>query len=115
MMNILHRPANLFVQNIAAHATGALLVATSAFIFSSFSWPNPNQFSLASVTALGFGIAVCCTLSLGWNLRSRIIFLVGSNNHRQFVLFITTLVIGIVLFDYLTYACMSPHPAHHLS
>ncbi|KAG6826435.1 hypothetical protein H0H92_015809 [Tricholoma furcatifolium] len=29
---------------------------------------------------------------------------VGVNNHRQFVLFVTTLVIGIALFDYLTYA-----------
>lgn len=31
--------------------------------------------------------------------------LVGMNNHRQFILFVTTLVIGIILFDYLTYAC----------
>ncbi|KAJ2931938.1 hypothetical protein H1R20_g5163, partial [Candolleomyces eurysporus] len=29
---------------------------------------------------------------------------VGSNNHRQFLLFVTTLVTGIGLFDYLTYA-----------
>ncbi|KZS89519.1 zf-DHHC-domain-containing protein [Sistotremastrum niveocremeum HHB9708] len=28
---------------------------------------------------------------------------VGVNNHRQFVIFVTTLVIGISLFDYLTY------------
>ncbi|KAG6331706.1 hypothetical protein ID866_7386, partial [Astraeus odoratus] len=28
---------------------------------------------------------------------------VGSNNHRQFLLFVTTLIIGISLFDYLTY------------
>lgn len=35
----------------------------------------------------------------------------GSNNHRQFVLFVSTLVVGIVLFDYLTYACVSsPSP-----
>jgi len=32
---------------------------------------------------------------------------VGANNHRQFILFVTTLVIGIVLFDYLTYAFFS--------
>lgn len=30
---------------------------------------------------------------------------VGANNHRQFLLFVTTLVIGIVLFDYLSYEC----------
>ena len=30
---------------------------------------------------------------------------VGSGNHRQFLLFVTTLVIGIGLFDYLAYAC----------
>ena len=30
---------------------------------------------------------------------------VGMNNHRQFLLFVTTLVIGVCLFDYLTYAC----------
>jgi palmitoyltransferase ZDHHC13/17 len=30
---------------------------------------------------------------------------VGANNHRQFILFITNLVIGIILFDYLTFAC----------
>lgn len=28
---------------------------------------------------------------------------VGSNNHRQFLMFVTTLVAGIILFDYLTY------------
>ncbi|KAH7924191.1 hypothetical protein BV22DRAFT_1120343 [Leucogyrophana mollusca] len=28
---------------------------------------------------------------------------VGANNHRQFLLFVTTLVIGIALFDYLTW------------
>ncbi|KIN97751.1 hypothetical protein M404DRAFT_31962 [Pisolithus tinctorius Marx 270] len=28
---------------------------------------------------------------------------VGSNNHRQFLMFVTTLVTGIILFDYLTY------------
>ena len=27
------------------------------------------------------------------------------NNHRQFLLFVSTLVVGICLFDYLTYAC----------
>ncbi|KAI6142493.1 hypothetical protein BKA82DRAFT_2588959 [Pisolithus tinctorius] len=27
----------------------------------------------------------------------------GSNNHRQFLMFVTTLVTGIILFDYLTY------------
>ncbi|KAF9228149.1 hypothetical protein BS17DRAFT_323254 [Gyrodon lividus] len=31
------------------------------------------------------------------------LLLVGANNHRQFLLFVTTLVIGILLFDYLTY------------
>ena len=29
---------------------------------------------------------------------------VGVNNHRQFVIFVTTLVLGIVLFDYLVFA-----------
>ena len=29
------------------------------------------------------------------------------NNHRQFVLFVSTLVVGIILFDYLTYAYFS--------
>lgn len=32
---------------------------------------------------------------------------IGSNNHRQFILFITTLVAGIALFDYLTWAYFS--------
>ncbi|KAG2005590.1 ankyrin repeat domain-containing protein 50 [Coprinopsis cinerea AmutBmut pab1-1] len=32
---------------------------------------------------------------------------VGSNNHRQFLLFVMTLVIGVILFDYLTYAYFS--------
>ncbi|OCH90139.1 zf-DHHC-domain-containing protein [Obba rivulosa] len=32
---------------------------------------------------------------------------IGVNNHRQFLLFVTTLVIGILLFDYLTYAYFS--------
>ncbi|KAI0297046.1 DHHC palmitoyltransferase-domain-containing protein [Multifurca ochricompacta] len=29
---------------------------------------------------------------------------IGVNNHRQFIIFVTTLVIGIILFDYLTWA-----------
>ncbi len=32
-------------------------------------------------------------------------FPVGLNNHRQFIIFVTALVIGIILFDYLTWAC----------
>jgi palmitoyltransferase len=32
---------------------------------------------------------------------------VGVNNHRQFIIFVTTLVIGIILFDYLTWAYFS--------
>ena len=47
-------------------------------------------------------------------MSSHIIFVVGANNHRQFILFITTLVIGIILFDYLTYACMSVYPFSRL-
>jgi palmitoyltransferase ZDHHC13/17 len=37
-------------------------------------------------------------------------FLVGLNNHRQFILFITTLVVGIILFDYLVYQFFSAIP-----
>ncbi|KAL5478760.1 AKR1 [Sanghuangporus weigelae] len=32
---------------------------------------------------------------------------VGVNNHRQFILFVSTLVVGVILFDYLTYAYYS--------
>ncbi|KAG5337091.1 hypothetical protein C0989_010832 [Termitomyces sp. Mn162] len=32
---------------------------------------------------------------------------IGMNNHRQFVIFITTLVVGVILFDYLAYAYFS--------
>ncbi|TCD60700.1 palmitoyltransferase akr1 [Steccherinum ochraceum] len=35
---------------------------------------------------------------------------VGVNNHRQFLLFVTTLVIGIALFDYLSFAYFSDVP-----
>ncbi|KAF9555669.1 zf-DHHC-domain-containing protein [Agrocybe pediades] len=35
---------------------------------------------------------------------------VGANNHRQFLLFVTTLVVGICLFDYLTYSYFSSIP-----
>ncbi|KAH8092203.1 palmitoyltransferase AKR1 [Cristinia sonorae] len=35
---------------------------------------------------------------------------VGVNNHRQFLLFVTTLVIGIATFDYLTFAYFSDIP-----
>ncbi|KAF8182894.1 hypothetical protein BJ912DRAFT_561132 [Pholiota molesta] len=35
---------------------------------------------------------------------------VGSNNHRQFLLFVSTLVVGICLFDYLTYEYFSTIP-----
>ena len=39
--------------------------------------------------------------------------LVGANNHRQFLLFVTTLVIGIILFDYLSYECKL-HSIYHV-
>ena len=32
------------------------------------------------------------------------------NNHRQFLLFVTTLVVGIILFDYLTFECTLSAP-----
>ncbi|KAJ7270610.1 hypothetical protein B0H12DRAFT_773443 [Mycena haematopus] len=35
---------------------------------------------------------------------------VGANNHRQFVIFVSTLVLGVGLFDYLTYAYFSAIP-----
>ncbi|KAF7369783.1 Palmitoyltransferase [Mycena venus] len=35
---------------------------------------------------------------------------VGANNHRQFVIFVSTLVMGVGLFDYLTYAYFSSVP-----
>ncbi|KAH0833938.1 DHHC palmitoyltransferase-domain-containing protein [Lanmaoa asiatica] len=38
---------------------------------------------------------------------------VGANNHRQFLLFVTTLVIGIALFDYLSYEFFTTHPRTH--
>ena len=47
-----------------------------------------------SVTSPGLGFSIHVLLVL-----------VGVNNHRQFVTFVTTLVVGIGLFDYLSYAC----------
>ncbi|KAF8647576.1 hypothetical protein AX16_006615 [Volvariella volvacea WC 439] len=35
---------------------------------------------------------------------------VGSNNHRQFIVFVSTLVLGIALFDYLTYQLFASIP-----
>ncbi|KAF8626642.1 hypothetical protein AX15_004736 [Amanita polypyramis BW_CC] len=35
---------------------------------------------------------------------------IGANNHRQFVIFITSLVVGISFFDYLTYAYFTTIP-----
>ncbi|KAH9932845.1 palmitoyltransferase AKR1 [Amylocystis lapponica] len=35
---------------------------------------------------------------------------VGVNNHRQFLIFVATLVVGIILFDYLTFAYFSTVP-----
>ncbi|KAF7312850.1 Palmitoyltransferase [Mycena kentingensis (nom. inval.)] len=32
---------------------------------------------------------------------------IGANNHRQFVIFVSTLVLGVMVFDYLTYAFFS--------
>lgn len=46
-----------------------------------------------------------CSIKLVANRNIECGGLVGVNNHRQFLLFVLTLVIGIVLFDYLTYAC----------
>ncbi|EJD42927.1 ankyrin [Auricularia subglabra TFB-10046 SS5] len=34
---------------------------------------------------------------------------VGVNNHRQFIIFVTTLVFGIIAYDYLAYAYFSEH------
>ncbi|KAH7107873.1 ankyrin [Auriculariales sp. MPI-PUGE-AT-0066] len=36
---------------------------------------------------------------------------VGVNNHRQFIIFVTSLVFGILLFDYLAYAYFTEHLA----
>lgn len=69
---------------------------------------NINKLPLTPATALGFGIVVRSHVCPSTIVRLCIIFAVGANNHRQFILFITTLVIGIILFDYLAYACMSP-------
>lgn len=53
----------------------------------------------------GSGTAVChpARLHPGRLLKESV---VGANNHRQFLIFVFTLVIGILLFDYLTFACM---------
>jgi hypothetical protein len=58
---------------------------------------------------------VCCShCPWVWNCGAFWIFLfelgltprpVGLNNHRQFIIFVTSLVVGIILFDYLTWAC----------
>jgi len=37
---------------------------------------------------------------------------VGVNNHRQFLLFVSTLVIGVILFDYLVYIYFASLPAN---
>lgn len=59
-----------------------------------------------AVTVLGYGIVVSVYLNCRFYpaLNDP---LVGANNHRQFVLFVLTLVFGIVIFDYLTYKCTS--------
>jgi hypothetical protein len=71
-------------------------------IFSSYSVSlSFNHVFLAIVH--GFGIAVRRSDHL---LEPGLMpFAVGVNNHRQFILFVATLVIGIILFDYLTWAC----------
>jgi len=60
------------------------------------------------VIVRGYGTAVSVS---GFNdpgfLTHALMVLVGVNNHRQFVIFVTTLVLGIGLFDYLSYACTS--------
>lgn len=65
-----------------------------------------------TATAHGYGIVVSVSgsHSLSFLIRTHFV-LVGVNNHRQFVIFVTTLVLGICLFDYLSYACGSSPPA----
>lgn len=53
---------------------------------------------------LGFGIVVS-PLSVCIRFKSSPLRLVGVNNHRQFMLFVLTLVAGIILFGYLVYSC----------
>jgi len=62
------------------------------------------------VTVHGFGIAVCSVTSPPNRSHVNYFFSVGLNNHRQFILFVSTLVGGVMVFDYLTYACMYSLP-----
>ena len=94
--------ASLCAQSTVVCATSVLLVTTSAFIRPNYqSWV-----SLISVPAIarGSGIAVRIARIGPW-LQFSPSQIVGAGNHRQFLLFVFTLVIGICFFDYLTYAC----------
>ena len=57
------------------------------------------------VIARGCGIAVSVHLALSQCSCSEQRLAVGVNNHRQFLLFVMTLVLGIILFDYLPFEC----------
>ena len=60
----------------------------------------------AQVIVPGSGIVVRAEQGTdSQNIHTNIPLLVGYKNHRQFILFVSTLVMGIVLFDYLSFAC----------
>jgi hypothetical protein len=46
-----------------------------------------------------------CKLTIGTSHCPWVWNCVGAGNHRQFVLFITMLVFGILFFDYLSFNC----------
>lgn len=57
------------------------------------------------VQPLSVGLELWYVLRLYWLELGLIPSLVGLNNHRQFIIFVSALVVGILLFDYLTWAC----------
>lgn len=91
-------------QNIAACAivVSPDLISQCRRYFLSNSIIDP----LVIAIVRGYGTAVCLTLALS-SLEDAhpLLSSVGSGNHRQFLLFVATLVAGISLFDALTVSC----------
>jgi hypothetical protein len=99
-LNFLSRQESLCARNTAAFAVNVSRVRISKLLLLLVCWAHLMVW--------------CSHCPWVWNCGAFWIYLfelgltpppVGLNNHRQFIIFVTALVIGIISFDYLTWAC----------
>ena len=91
----------------SAQSTAEAVIDALHVMISEFeNLIEPIEFILMMMNSHCPWVWNCSTYQYSSSLRKTLsAYLVGVNNHRQFLIFVTTLVTGIILFDYLAWAC----------